>query len=279
MKKTRVISMFLATALLLSACGGSGSNTEVAETNDNAIFKEETDVYPLEEGDISQIAVVGNNLYVEQYIYNYETPQARTEEAMTTSMIATQDVVEEDVLVDETIDEEGIVEEVMPEVQSSIGIRKITGFAADGTIKSQFSKEQDQNTGYGNFTVDEQGNVYSIKYQYATYVGDDTTDKVYLECCGADGAPKWELHLNEKMAEGEYYYVNSIFCDEMGQLILDSGRGIEIYDNQGTPIKMIEKTNMNDCRMVKIRDNKYALISSDGSSAGIQTLDIQSGVM
>ena len=246
MKKARVISMLLAASLLLSACGGSENKTQVTETNNNAIFKEEADVYPLEEGDISQIVVAGDTLYVEQYIYNYDMPQARTQ----------------DVLIEDTI---------------SSGIRKITGYAPDGTVKSQFSREQEQNTGYGTFTVDTQGNIYSIKFQYATYVGDDTTDKVYLECCGADGAVKWQIHLNENMPEGEYFYVNGISCDEKNQIILDSGRGIEIYDNQGNPVKMIEKSNINDCRMVRIRDGKYALISSDGSSAAIQTIDLQSG--
>ena len=62
----------LVTSLLLSACGGSGSKTEDVETNRDVIFKEETNIYPLEEGDISQIMVVGDTLYVEQYIYNYD---------------------------------------------------------------------------------------------------------------------------------------------------------------------------------------------------------------
>ena len=274
MKKSGIVSIILAASLLLSACGGSGSKTEDVETNRDVIFKEETNIYPLEEGDISQIMVVGDTLYVEQYIYNYDVPQARAEVAVDTAVIDTEEVMEEDILVDETLEQDIMIEDTMPSTT-----RKITGYAPDGTVKSRFSQEQNMNAGYGHFTIDAEGNVYSILYQYATYVGDDTTDKIYLESCAPDGTQKWKIHLNENMAEGEYFYVSGIFCNDMNQIIVDSGRGVEVYDIQGNPVKMIEKPNTNDSRLIRIRDGKYALISSDGSSAGIQTLDIQSGAL
>lgn len=274
MKKSGIVSIILAASLLLSACGGSGSKTEDVETNRDVIFKEETNIYPLEEGDISQIMVVGDTLYVEQYIYNYDVPQARAEVAVDTAVIDTEEVMEEGILVDETLEQDIMIEDTMPSTT-----RKITGYAPDGTVKSRFSQEQNMNAGYGHFTIDAEGNVYSILYQYATYVGDDTTDKIYLESCAPDGTQKWKIHLNENMAEGEYFYVSGIFCNDMNQIIVDSGRGVEVYDIQGNPVKMIEKPNTNDSRLIRIRDGKYALISSDGSSAGIQTLDIQSGAL
>ena len=133
------------------------------------------------------------------------------------------------------------------------------------------------NAGYGRFTADENGNIYSIKYQYPTYEGTDTKDKIYLEACAPDGSKKWEIYLNEKMSEDEFFHVSDIFCDEKGQIILDSRRGIEIYDSEGNPIKMIEKPDTQDCRLIRIRDGKYALIGSDGSAASIQTVDLQNG--
>ena len=99
-----------------------------------------------------------------------------------------------------------------------------------------------------------------------------------MEASAPDGSEKWKIHLNEKMSEDEYFYVSDIFCNEKDQIILDSSRGIEIYDSEGNPIKMIEKPNTQDCRLVRIRDGKFALIGSDGSAAGVQTLDLQSGV-
>jgi len=284
-KKSGLISIILLASLLLSACGGdAGNKAEVTDTNRNAIFKEEADIYALEEGDIAQIMVVGDTLYVEQYVYNYDMPQAKTEEAMATSLVTMEEVVEEEVLSDEAVEEDGLAEEIieediMVEETMASATRKITGYAPDGTVKSRYSQEQGQNAGYGHFTVDTEGNIYSIRYQYASYVGDDNTDKIYLESCAPDGTQKWEIHLNENMSEGEYFYVSGLFCNEMNQIIVDSGRGIEVYDAQGTPVKMIEKPNTYDCRMIRIRDGKYALASSDGNTAGIQTLDIQSGTL
>lgn len=277
MKKVKVVSLMLAMSLLLSACGGSSeqSDTETTKTNNNAVFKEESDVFLVEEGDVSQIVISGDTLYVEQYIYNYDQPQARVEAvAEAAASVVNASAAE----VDETVEEEtesGMAEEyTMP-----TSTRKITAFAMDGTVQNQFSQEMESNYGAGNFTADSEGNIYSIMYRYATYEGNDTTDKVYLECYAPDGAEKWKIHLNENMAEGEYIYVSSVYCDETNQIILDTGRGIETYDNQGNPVNLVEKPNVNDSRLIRIRDGKFALCSSDGSSAGIQTIDIQSGAL
>ena len=49
MKKSGLISIILLASLLLSACGGdAGNKAEVTDTNRNAIFKEEADIYALE---------------------------------------------------------------------------------------------------------------------------------------------------------------------------------------------------------------------------------------
>ena len=86
MKKFRVVSLLLAMTLFLTACGGEGKTNESAgnSMNRNAVFKEIQDVYALE-GDISQIAVVGDILYVEQYQYNQDAPMAKMKTAATSS--------------------------------------------------------------------------------------------------------------------------------------------------------------------------------------------------
>lgn len=234
MKKIRLISIILAASLFLSACGGAGqSESEVSKTNKNAVFQEEANVFSLEEGDVSQLLVEGDTIYVEQYSYDYNQPQTR---------------------------------------------RKITGFALDGTVESQFIQEMEINAGAGAFAADAEGNIYSILYQYATYEGDDTTDKIFLTACGPDGTEKWKIHMNENMEADEYFYVSSIYCNDKNQIMVDSARGIEIYDNQGNPVKLIEKDNGNEARLFQVRDGKFAFISSDGNTATIQTLDEQSGV-
>ena len=286
MKKARLVSMILTASLLLTACGGGETSTsEKTETNKDAVFREEVSAFDLEEGDISQIVVAEDILYVEQYIYNYDIPQERAEEAVVYSSsvevpeavavaedIVTEESAEEIIEENDTVDIEVVEDE---EYKDSTTTRMITGYSMDGTVKNRVSQEMEANQGGGTFTVDAEGNIYSIIYQYATYEGDDTTDKVYLTAYGADGSENWKIHLNENIAEGEYFYVNSLYCDDKNQIIMNSSRGIEIYDRQGNPVKQIKKENVNDARLFKIRDNKFAFISSDGNSASIQTLDIQ----
>lgn len=274
MKKRSVISLLVATSLLLCACSsGNEGNADKVTTNKNAVFKEESNIFQLEEGDISQLAVCGDTIYVEQYGYHYDMPMARTDVVETVSAT----LVTEDVIVEDDITQEDVLVEEDSYTEPAI-TRKITGFALDGTVKSQFMQEMEQNSGGGNFTADEQGNIYSMLYSYATYVGEDTTDKIFLVAYTPDGTEMWKIHLNENVAEGQYFYANSIYCNENNQIIIDTSRGIEIYDIQGNPVKIIEKQEMNDSRLCQIRDGKYAIVSSDGSAAYIQTLDIQSGV-
>ena len=272
MKKFSVVSLLLAMTLCLTACGG-GKSSETTSTsmNRNAVFKEIQDAYAME-GDISQIAVVGDVLYVEQYQYNYDAPQAKVGAAVVTSEIA----VEETVVEEGTVQEDVFVEETVKIAPTTTRI--ITGFNPDGTVKNQIEKALDMRSGAGNFTADAEGNIYSVMYQYATYENGDNQDKVYLECYGTDGSDKWKIQLNENVPEGEYFYASSLFYNDMNQIVMDSSRGIEIYDNQGNPVKLIEKPNMNETRLIRIRDGKFAVASSDGNSASIQTLDLQSGV-
>jgi len=290
MKRT-IVSVLVAMSLLLTACGGTGeSSTEVKNINKSTIFKEEKDIFQIEEGEVSQLVVKNDTIYVEQYLYDYNQPQARTMATAETSSVAEEVIVEDEGNLSEEViaateeavvmEAEDVLEGEMPENYTMPKVtRKITSFLADGTVKSQFIKEMDANSGAGQFTADAEGNIYSIIYEYATYEGEDTKDDIYLEACGADGTEKWRLCLNENIPEGEYFYATSIHCDDKGQIILDSSRGIEIYDAQGTPVKMINKPEANESRLLSIREGKFALISSDGNTANIQTLDIQSGTL
>lgn len=267
MKKVKIVSLLLAATMLLTACGGDSKTSETTSsgTNRNAVFKEVTDAYEVE-GDLSQIVAVGDVIYVEQYRYGNEVPQAKMDVTASAEIAVEENAsTTEDVIIDE---------ETYPEL---ITIRMITGYATDGTVVSQMEQAMGMNSGSGSFTADAAGNIYSIMYEYPSYEEGDTKDRVYLVSYGADGSELWKTQLNENVSEGEYFYVASIFCDDNNQVIVDSSRGIEIYDQQGNPVKMIEKTNADESRLVRIRDGKFAVTSSDGSSASIQPVDIQSG--
>ena len=267
MKKVKIVSLLLTATMLLTACGGDSKTSETTSsgTNRNAVFKEVTDAYEVE-GDLSQIVAVGDVIYVEQYRYVNELPQAKMDVTASAEIAVEENAsTTEDVIIDE---------ETYPELST---IRMITGYATDGTVVSQMEQPMGMNSGGGSYTADTEGNIYSIMYEYPSYEEGDTKDRVYLVSFGADGSELWKIQLNENVSEGEYFYVASIFCDDNNQVVVDSSRGIEIYDQQGNPVKMIEKANADESRLVRIRDGKFAVTSSDGSSASIQPVDIQSG--
>ena len=118
MKKTRLVSAVLAASLMLSACGGSEAGTsDISKTNKNVVFREDANAFNLEEGDVSQIVVAGDILYVEQYIYDYNQPQARSEAAADAAAETTTVVAEtlsaEEVAVSETVVEESVAEDMI----------------------------------------------------------------------------------------------------------------------------------------------------------------------
>ena len=136
MKKVRIMSLFLAMTMLLSACGGGKtSETTSSGTNRNAVFKEITDAYEVD-GDVSQIIAVGDVVYVEQYHYTNDLPQAKMDvTAYTEIMVDETASMTEDVIIDE---------ETYPEMMTT---RVITGYAMDGTIVSQLEQTMGINSG------------------------------------------------------------------------------------------------------------------------------------
>lgn len=292
MRKKRLFNLILVMALGLSACGTKSDMKETTgnKTDKHAVFQEERDIFDIGEGDISQIAVVGDTIYIEQYLYqdtgmqNVEMEDGSVENMETENEVPSESTetenvtMEEDILIEDSENTNEIMEEAYP-ANTMITIRTITGFSADGTLKSKFQTEMDPSAGAGSFTVDDAGNIYTIRYQYASYEEQDMKDKVFLSAYTADGELTWELYLNENMAEGEYFYISSLHCNDKNQIIVDSSRGIEIYDIQGSPVKLIEKQNQNEFKLVQIREEAFALVSSDDSSASVQTVDLQSGAL
>lgn len=291
MKKKRVISFLCGCMLLLTACGGGSAQTEenkFVQMNKNAVFKEETGIFDLEEGDIYQMVVMEDRVYIEQFLYSYG--EEDTDENTDGNL---EEIIEDDSQEEEaqeeisagdmarTMSATATVTEYVTEETDYIEptvTRFLSIYQLDGSLINRISLKADNNSSNGSMAIDKEGNIYDILYQYATYEGEDTTDKIYLEGFDADGNEVMKTWLNEN-ATDDYFYVNSLYVTDEGWLVLGTSRGIEVYDTAGAPVKMIETGETQDSNLLQIRDGKLALVSTNGDLAQIQTVDIQTGTL
>ena len=285
MKKKRVLVFLLTLLMTLTACGGGGETTKDKESavtiDKSAVFREEETVFPISDDAISMVTIAGDNIYVDQMIFDTSGIQERMH-ALTSEVAAeeTAEPAEDTTKIDGESQEaagdeavEGMEEEfIMPDVT-----RRITAFDGSGKEISKVEISMKGNANSNGVAVDEEGNIYTIETIYATYEGEDTKDKIYLKCYDKSGTELWKSHLNEKMNEEEYYIATYVYMDAQGQLLVDSSRGVEVFDKQGQPLKLIEKPEMMDSTLRKIRNDEFALVSSDGEKAHIQTVNTESG--
>lgn len=262
--------------MVLTACGGKEKNKEeetAAAIDKNAVYREEESGFSISEDSISSFVVAGDHFYIDQMIYGWEPAAERTNpEEEETAQEA--EIIEETETLEATEVPEDRGEDLMMEAEQMPGsLRKITGFDSNGNEISRTEIPMAGNENASGLAVDENGNIYTVVTVFATYVGEDTKDKVYLRSYDKEGTELWSIHLNENMKEDEYYFANQIFLDEKGQLVLDSARGVEIYDLLGQPMNLIEKPDVMDCSLRKIRDHQFAFVFSNGEKAHIQTVN------
>lgn len=283
MKNNKLIILPILMGLFLSACGGGDDSSKkeekTQEVNKDAIYREEKDIFVLGEGDVSSVVPIDNKLYIDKYIYDF-SEAGISEEMVEADVVAEEEAVETegDTADNNDGEEEASDSQESVQIMGSGGYKRvIMEVDLEGGQKELMQLQYSMNEGGGTFTVDAQGNIYTLHTIYATYEGDDTKDKIYLHAYDSKGNELWKLHLNEKTAEGEYYYTSGLFMTQSGNLLVDSQRGIEVYDTSGNPVKLIEKPSDNEANLKQIRDGKYALFYSDGQKAYAQPIDVETG--
>ena len=218
-----------------------------------------------------------------------ENPEADVEEVLEEeAVIPSEEIMEEEAAIpsEEIMEEEtenlegeaypGDMENSWENVVSTV-TRRITAYDLQGNEKSRVEISMSGNENNGGIAIDEKGNMYTLITTFATYEGDDVKDKVYLKAYDKNGGELWSIFLNENLKEEEYFYANQVLLGQEGQLLLDTSRGIEIYDAMGQPIRLIEKPDAMDCSLKKLREGKFAFVYSNGEKAHIQVVDIASG--
>lgn len=286
-KMAAAVSLFIF-SFIFTACGKKEEENETVVINKNAVYREETGFLPIKDN-INNIILSNDKIYVEQNIYHWEQAEVFVEEAVAEPAVESDEEVTEETLEEETVEPEEeepvfFEEEILSHKEGSaaeepLSTRNIIAFDLTGKELSRTEFKMKNNEGGGAFVADSQGNIHTIYHVYATYVGDDITDKIFLKSFDPSGTERFSVHLNAhvNVDQDEYYYVNHIFMNENDQIVIDSGRGMEIYDLEGNPVRLIEKPGDMDCTVRKIRDGKFAFIISNGEKAYAQSVDTMTG--
>ena len=291
MKKNRRFIVLFAISLFLAACGKEEEENQTIKINKNAVYREESGFFPIKDN-VNNLLLLHDKLYAEQTIYHWENAgqlmgdfTAEELEETETMEISEEEsgMDEEEELSDKQVStiemeaEEGELPAETTEETGSLSERKIFIFDLDGKEISHLKFQMKSNEGGGVFTVDKAGNIYTIYHSYATYVGDDTKDKIFLKSFDSTGTERFSIYLNENTSEDEYYYVNNIFMNEKEQIVLDSGRGVEVYDSEGLPVKLIEKPDEMESILKQVREGKFVFVASNGEKAYTQSIDTVTG--
>ncbi len=229
--------------------------------NASLIYREGESLLGEEGQEINQFVLVGDTLYTEAITYG------------SLEEMAEESVVPEETEGDST--EESAQE--AGEMAEAVMTRRITAYDLQGNQKNQITITAPESTGFGAFTADSEGNIYSFYTTYDYGENGEDNSKTYLRGYSSAGEELFSTPLNENQAEGEYYYANSIYCVKDSRLVMDTSVGIEVYDLQGEQQKRIEREDGAESRLFKIRDDQFAVITINGEEAFSQTLDIETG--
>lgn len=251
-KKWKRLGAVFALSMLLAACGNKEGGEEqtsatAAVFDKNSVYREQEIKFGESYSDLIQFSVTGDTLYLEGYQYSGS------------------EVAEEET-------GEGTATEEMP--PSTLAI---TAYDFEGNQKNQAKLSIPGNSSPGVFTVDSKGNIYSVHIIYSDEESGFNANKVYLGGYTPEGEELFQVWLNEEQKNEDFYYVNQMFLVNEDSLILETGTGIEIYDLQGKRLNQLEKKNNEDSRLVKIRENQFALLINGGEEFTYQTLDIETG--
>lgn len=153
---------------------------------------------------------------------------------------------------------------------------RLSQFDLEGSPIAEFEIQIPENAGVQQSCMDEAGNIYVLLCEY----GKDLSNPEYprdlfsLAAYTQTGEQIFHKQLGSDIEPEEWYYVNEIICRKT-DLILKTTKGIEIYELDGTLIKVIEKQELQNSEMYVLGDGQLAFLIYGTREVQMRTLDLE----
>lgn len=286
-KKASLIVAVLALSIVCG-CGKEKEAGSAAAQSKDYVYSFENYKEKLADRELSQSIVTDNGIVFINYRYeeaDVPMPEARTyEEAVaevTVAEVAVEEAAVEDVLevdgmaadmpVDEFYDEYEYVEPTT--------YLQVLHCDFEGNLLTEFEKELPQGSSVYCMNAGRDGKIYFVLCEY----GKDTTNPDYykdiysLVGYSQSGEELFSVVLNEDIPAEEYYYANEVVCDNDGNLILWSSKGVQIYDANGTFLRNVDVSVEEASSLYVMRDNRVLLQYYGDSNMFFKELNVETG--
>lgn len=300
MKKWKVALLMLLAICLASGCGKKEASSSKAVQNKEHVYAFESFADKMEGRDFGQSIATKDRLVFMEYRYEEgQMPEARVEEMpMEPVEEAVVEEVVEETATEATVEEAVVVEEAMIETDMSVDM-PVEDFYMEGEVLedltktfvsfaqydfdmnpiAEFEVEQSGNCGFNGMAVDDNGNIYTVFCEY----GVETTPGMYKDLCtlvgySAAGEELFRKPLGEDVAEDEYYYVNTILCNDKN-IIIWGMNNIEVYSFAGEHVKNIDVSTTDLGQLFLLRDGSLASLCYGEMNMYFVTIDLEKGTI
>ena len=300
MKKWKAALFLLTVLCLIGGCGKKEASSSTAVQNKDYVYSFESFADKMEGRDFGQSIATKDRLVFMEYRYEEgPMPEARVEEMPIEPVEETvAEEVTEETTTEETAEEAVAVEDVMIEADMSVDM-PVEDFYMEGEVYEDLSKtfisfvqfdfdmnpiaefeiEQSGNSGFNGMAVDNDGNIYTLFCEY----GIETTPGMYKDLYtlvgySATGEELFRKPLGEDVAEDEYYYVNTILCNDEN-IVVWGMDAIEVYSFSGEHVKDIDVSNTDLGQMFLLRDGTLASLCYGEMNMYFVTIDLETGTL
>lgn len=186
----------------------------------------------------------------------------------------------EDVPVDNTgmSEEEFYMEDMYFEEVTPNTYFKVSQLDLEGNLITEFEFLMPAEAGIHAICADDAGNVYLVICEYGKDMSnpDYVKDLFSLVAYSEIGEELFRTQLGTGMESEDWYYVSQVVCSQT-QIFLSSTKGLEVYEVDGSLVKVIESEEIQDSNLYMLRDGKPAFLIYGNRGMYMKTLDMETG--